>query len=89
MLVRRFLCRPSRSAGGDVGIGEQCVEIIGDHGVRVVFGHLMADAAGLVSDGFENAKLMEVPDKILAPVACADEGDVFFSHEASSFLEKS
>jgi hypothetical protein len=30
----------------------------------------------LVADGFENAKLMEVPDKVLAPVAGADEGDV-------------
>jgi hypothetical protein len=32
---------------------------------------------------------MEVPDKILAPVAGADEGDVSFSHEISSFLRKS
>jgi hypothetical protein len=25
--------------------------------------------------------LMEVPDKVLAPVAGADEGNVFFRHE--------
>ena len=55
---------------------EQCIEIIGDRGVRVVFGHLLADGAGLFADGFEDAELMEVPDEVLAPVAGADEGDV-------------
>ena len=67
--------------GLDCGIGEKCIEIIGDGGVRVVFGHLLADGAGLVADGLENAELMEVPDEVLAPVAGADEGDVFFSHK--------
>ena len=75
--------------GLDCGIGEQGIKIIGDRGVRVVFGHLLANGAGLVADGFENAELMEVPDEILAPVAGADEGEVFFSHEIPFFLEKS
>ena len=73
--------------GLDVGIGEQCIEIIGDGGVRVVFGHLLADGAGLVADGFEGAKLMEVPDKVLAPVARADDGDISFRHEIYSFCD--
>jgi hypothetical protein len=30
----------------------------------------------LIADGFEDAELMEVSDKILAPVPGADEGDV-------------
>jgi hypothetical protein len=30
----------------------------------------------LIADGFENAELVEIPDKILAPVSGADEGDV-------------
>jgi hypothetical protein len=78
------LCGQSMVLGGrggdddglDVGIGEQCVEIIGYRGVRVVFGHLLADGAGLVADGFENSELMKIPDKILTPVPGADEGDV-------------
>jgi hypothetical protein len=41
----------------------------------------LADGAGLVADGFENAELMEVPDEVLAPITGADESDVFFSHE--------
>jgi hypothetical protein len=35
----------------------------------------LADGAGLIADGFEIAELMEVPDKVFAPVAGADEGD--------------
>ena len=74
--------------GLDAGIGEygnrgtRCgimspySEIIGDRGVRVVFGHLLTDSAGLVADGFEDAKLMEVSDEVLAPVAGADDGDM-------------
>jgi hypothetical protein len=34
---------------------------------RSLFGHLLADRAGLVADGFEDAELMEVPDKVFLP----------------------
>jgi hypothetical protein len=37
----------------------------------------LADRAGLVADGFEDAELMKVPDKVLAPVPGADKSDDF------------
>jgi len=79
-------CRGGDNYGLNIRIAEQGIEIIGDGGVRIVFGHLLADGAGLVADGLENAELMEVPDEVLAPVAGADDGDILIRHDGPFFF---
>ena len=75
--------------GLDGGIGQYGAGVVSDDGIRVIFGHLLADGDGLVADGFQDAQLMEITDEVLSPVSRADDGNVFFSHEIPFFFWES
>jgi len=51
-------------------------EVAGNGDIRIGLRHLFANGMGAIADGLQDAKLMEVADKVLAPVARADDGDV-------------
>ena len=66
---------------GDCGIGQDVGDAGGDGRIRIGFGHVVADGLGAVTDGLQDAELVEVADEVLAPIAGADDGDAFFSHK--------
>ena len=61
--------------GLDAGILEHPVDVVGYGNIRVDFGHVFTNVVRAVADGFKDAKLVEVADEVLAPVARADDGD--------------
>ena len=59
-------------------------------GVRWVgFRHLFAYGLGAIADGFQDTKLVEVADKVFAPVAGTDDGDRWFNVQGSRFYRRS
>jgi len=68
--------RGGNDDAGHGAIGEDVGEVAGNGDIRIGLRHFFTDGLSAVADGLQDAKLMEVADKVLAPVARADDGDV-------------
>ena len=78
--------------GLDAGILKHPVDVVGYGNIRVGFDHVFTNVVRAVADGFKDAKLVEVADKVFTPVACADDryrGRRPFNVQGSRFYVRS